>query len=106
MNIYQKISLLSLLGLIIPFGNVWGPALVRIRDNYQLYSYRKRLIIFELLVTLITYAIAISLIVKSISANYNPGYITIAAYVLLIQIIIILITAVFVYTKRNGTENM
>lgn len=93
MAINKKISLLTLLGLILPFGNIWGPYLIKIPQNTQSYKFRRNLIFFELFLSLASFIFAIAFNLKGVNSGFNPNFIRISAYILAIQYIAIIATA-------------
>lgn len=99
MTTNRKISLLTLLGLILPFGNIWGPLLLRIPKNSPSHIFRRKLIIFELILTLGSFTAAIAFNLKGLNADFNPKYFTIGAFILLAQYIAIIATAIITYVK-------
>ena len=93
MSTNKKISLLTLLGLILPLGNIWGPYIIRIHNDIQSYQFRKKLVIFEFFLSLVTFLLAIAFSLKGINSGFNPNFFTVSAYIVAIQDIIIIITA-------------
>ena len=56
------IILSTLLGLVLPFGNIWGPFLVRCDDDgYR--KYRRIIVWLELAITIVSFIIGIGVIV-------------------------------------------
>ena len=94
MTLSQKISLLTLVGLILPFGNIWGPLIIKVPKGSSEAKFRFRLIIFESVFSFILFSIAIMLMTKAILSEYNTSLITSAAYVLFFEYILILIVAI------------
>lgn len=93
MSLSQKISLATLVGLILPFGNIWGPLIIKIPKNSSEVKFRHRLIILETFISFIFFTLSIVLLVKSMLAGYSISLIRIATYILLIHNILILIIA-------------
>lgn len=94
MSLSQKISLATLAGLILPFGNIWGPLIIKIPKNSSEVKFRHRLIILETIISFIFFSSSIVLLVKSMLAGYSISLIRLATYILLIHNILILIIAV------------
>lgn len=98
MNILKKIPFLTLLGLVFPLGNIWGPYLVRVNNGSYEAGMRRKLVIFESLLTLVTLVVAISIMVRSV--NQEPDMVPDvdvmmkALYVFLVQGIVILVASV------------
>lgn len=60
----KRISVLlsTLLGLILPFGNIWGPLLVRC-DRKEQRKYRRSIVWSELAITVVSFIIGVGVIV-------------------------------------------
>ena len=56
------ILLSTLLGLVLPFGNIWGPFLVRC-DIEEQRKYRRSIVWLELAITIVSFIIGIGIIV-------------------------------------------
>ncbi len=97
MNILKKIPFLTLLGLVFPLGNTWGPYLVHVNKGSYEAAMRRKLVIFESLLTLVTLVVAISIMVRIV--NQEPDMVPDvdvmmkALYVFLVQGIVILVVA-------------
>lgn len=94
MGSHKKIVLLTLLGLILPLGNIWGPFLIRIPKSSQSYKFRKKLITFETILTSGSFILAIIFNIKGIASGFNPNFIRTSAYILTAQYIAIIVTAI------------
>ena len=94
MVLSKKISLLTLLGLILPFGNIWGPFIIKVPKGSKESDFRHLLIAFQTILTVISFAISIGLIAEAIYSEYNISQIKMAAYIFLIQDIVIIAVAV------------
>lgn len=53
MTFKQKISLLSLLGILLPAGNLWGPYLARVPRKSDAATFRTRLLFVEIVLSII-----------------------------------------------------
>ena len=93
MSTNKKISLLTLLGLILPLGNIWGPYIIRIHNDIQSYQFRKNLVIFEFFLSLVAFILAVAFSLKGINSGFNPNFFTVSACIVAVQDIIIIITA-------------
>lgn len=94
MKTSKKIPLLTLLGLILPFGNVWGPYLIRVPKGSTEAKLRSRLAIFEAILSVAAVSASILLCVKAVYSEYDANLISTALQISLIQNIVILVTAV------------
>ncbi len=94
MTLSKKISLLTLLGVILPFGNIWGPFIIKVPKGSNESDFRHILIAFETILTFISFAISIGLIAEAMVSEYYISEIKMAAYVLFIQDIVIIVVAV------------
>lgn len=93
MAVNKRISLLTLLGLILPLGNIWGPYLIKIPQKTQYYKFRRNLVFFEFFLTLVSFIFAIAFNLKGVTSGFNPNFIRISAYILTFQYIAIIVTA-------------
>jgi hypothetical protein len=55
----------TLLGMILPFGNIWGPFLVRCDKNLK--KYRKYVVCYEIVATIVFYIVGTILWVKELA---------------------------------------
>jgi len=99
--IHKKIACLTLLGLLIPLGNIWGPLLIRISKESQTYRFRRNVILFEICLTLASYIPAIVFALRGVSSGYNPTSFTISASILILQYIAIVISAIAIAIKPH-----
>lgn len=104
MDVKKKISLMTLIGLILPLGNIWGPYLIKIPQKTQYYKFRRNLVFFELFLTLVSFILAIAFNLKGVSSGFNPNFMRISAYILTFQyiaiIVIAFITPIQVYKSK------
>jgi len=89
----RRISLFTLLGLILPLGNIWGPYIVNVPVNSVEAKFRKKLVLFEVVLTVIFFVIATVLMAKSMSADFNMSIFMKALKVFLIEDVIIVAAA-------------
>lgn len=68
MNSTQKIALLTLLGLILPLGNVWGPFLLSAPVSSDTKRFRKKMVLIEIIISLISWVIPVVIIVQKVQA--------------------------------------
>ena len=95
MDALKKISLLTLIGIILPFGNIWGPYIARrIPKNSYTSRFRFRLVIFEILLTVSFFLTSIILNVKAVNSGFDVQLIKESMIVLLIHNLVIIITAI------------
>ena len=66
MNSTQKIALLTLLGLILPLGNVWGPFLLSGPMSSDTIRFKKKMVLIEIIVSLISWVIPVVSIVQKV----------------------------------------
>lgn len=104
MNHCIKISLLTLIGLILPFGNIWGPYLIKIPQSSS-YVFRKRLVIFESFCTLSAYVLSVILNVKAFNMGFNLSLMRLSAFVLVIYCLMIIITAMIAVILAQRIKN-
>ena len=90
----KRISLFTLLGLILPLGNIWGPLLVNVSRGSKEAIFRDRLICLECMITIICFVISIAILVKSMNSDLNTHLFLKAMYALLIEDIAIILIAV------------
>ena len=93
MKIFKNISLITLIGLILPFGNIWGPFLVSVPKDSTGDRFRRRLVMLEILFTFIFFTIAIVLMVKSMNADFNVSLFVKAMKVFIIESVVIIALA-------------
>ena len=104
----KKISLLTLIGIIIPFGNIWGPYLVRkLPKNSYISKFRFRLVIFEILLTVASFLTSVMINVKAVNSGFDVQLIKDSMIILLIHNLVIIVTAITlaIVMKRLETEN-
>ena len=104
----KKISLLTLIGIIIPFGNIWGPYLVRkFPKNSYISKFRFRLVIFEILLTVVSFLISVIISVKAFNSGFDVQLIKDSMIVLLIHNLVIIATAITlaIITQRLETAD-
>lgn len=94
MDVNRKISLLTLIGLILPFGNVWGSCLVKVPHNSGSYKFRRKLMTFEFCLTLVFLIISIAFNVKAISSGFDVEDMRKAAGIMAIHSILVLAAAI------------
>ncbi|MDE6577775.1 MAG: hypothetical protein K2J82_00805 [Muribaculaceae bacterium] len=99
MSINKKVSLLTLLGLILPLGNIWGMFLVRIPKDSQSYRFRRKLLIIESVLTIVTFIVATIINLKGIASGFNPNYTSAASYIIIAQDIAIIAIAAIAAMK-------
>ena len=58
----KSVILSTLLGLVLPFGNIWGPFLVRC-DRKEQRKYRRSIVWSELAITVVSFIIGVGVIV-------------------------------------------
>lgn len=91
----KKISLLTLIGIVIPSGNIWGPYLIRkFPKNSYISKFRFRLFIFELLLTVGFFLASVMLNVKAFNRDFDVQLIKESMIVLLIHNLVIIVTAI------------
>ena len=95
MDASKKISLLTLIGIILPFGNIWGPYIARrIPKKSYASRFRFRLFIFELLLTVCSFLTSVIINVKAFNRGFDVQLIKESMIVLLIHNLVIIITAI------------
>lgn len=105
MNPCIKISLLTLIGLILPFGNIWGPYLKKIPQSSSSYVFRKRLVIFESFCTLSAFVLSVILNVKAFNMGFNLSLMRLSAFVLVVYSLLIIITAIIAVILAQRIKN-
>lgn len=93
MTLKKKMSLWTLAGLVLPFGNVWGPYLTRLPEDTDDRSFRSKLVLFELCFTLIFLAVGFYLYYSAMVNNMKLETLIEAAYMPLIQGVVIIAVA-------------
>lgn len=93
MKILNNISLITLIGLVLPFGNIWGPFLVSVPKDSPGDRFRRRLVLLEILLTFIFFTIAIVLMAKSMNADFNVSLFVKAMKVFIIESVVIIAIA-------------
>lgn len=58
----KSVILSTLLGLVLPFGNIWGPLLVRC-DREEQRKYRRAIVWSELAITVVSFIMGVGIIV-------------------------------------------
>lgn len=94
MDARRKISLLTLLGVVLPFGHIWGPFLVRVPKESRVRGFRFKLALFEILLTVISFAVSIIMNIKAINSGCDSQMLSASAVVLMIHCLLIIATAV------------
>lgn len=94
MDARRKISLLTLLGVVLPFGHIWGPFLMRVPKESRVRGFRFKLVLFEILLTVIFFAISIIMNIKAINSGCDSQTLSASAAVLMIHCLVIIATAV------------
>lgn len=103
----KKISLLTLIGIIIPSGNVWGPYLVRkLPKNSNISKFRFRLFIFELLLTVGSFLASVIINVKAFNSGFDVQLIKDSMIVLLIHNLVIIATAITLVIVMQRLETV
>lgn len=105
MNPCIKISLLTLVGLILPFGNIWGPYLIKKPQSSSSYVFRKRLVIIESFCTLSAFVLSVILNVKAFNMGFNLSLMRLSAFVLVIYCLMIIITAMIAVILAQRIKN-
>lgn len=90
MNKNRQISLLTLVGLILPLGNIWGSYLIKIPQGSPSYFFRKKLTVIETVMTAITFVLAIVFSLKGINSGNKIDYAVISLYIVILQYIAII----------------
>ena len=107
MNASKKISLLTLIGIIIPSGNIWGPYLVRkIPKNSYISKFRFRLSIFELLLTVGSFLASVIINIKAVNSGFDVQLIKGSMIVLLIHNLVIIVTAIILAIVMQRLETV
>lgn len=95
MNASAKVSLLTLLGLVLPLGNIWGPFLIKVGHDRYAYRLRRRLLVIEVLLTVVCFVVSIATLVKGFSpTTVDTSYITQGIYPLLAMNILVIVVAI------------
>lgn len=103
MNKFSSLSLLTLLGLALPFGNIWGPLLMKVPFGSPERRFRTRLIRVETVMTFIAYIIAIAMLLVNKNGLTDPEQISTSLVVFLaLDASIITFALGLAYMMKNG----
>lgn len=91
------VSLLTLVGLIIPSGNIWGPYLIKVPKGSKAAKFRGKLVLVELIISVVFYAMSLIKMVKAYGDSYDIGGISTALSILVILQISILVVAIVAF---------
>ncbi len=95
MNASAKVSLLTLLGLVLPLGNIWGPFLIKVGHDGYAYRLRRRLLLIEVILTVVCFVISIATLVRGFSpTGVDTSYVTQGIYPLLAMNILMIVVAI------------
>lgn len=105
----KKMSLWTLLGLVLPLGNVWGPYLTKLPKTTDERTFRSKLVLFELCLSVIFLAASIYFYRSAMENNMNVETMKQSIYMSFVQgfIIIAVALGLFFYLpsdKQNITE--
>ncbi len=102
----KRVPMLTLLGLIFPLGNVWGPYLAKIPKGSAAAKIRSRLALFELALTAVFFLPAVLLNVKAINSGYDTGLMGTSASIMLFLGVAVVAVAVFMAAASKNPDRI
>lgn len=108
MEVNQQIKFLlsTLLGLVLPLGNVWGPFLINAHGDPLLRAYRKKLVILEIIIYLAVFFGGSFLMVDDLRQLMEAGVfdyrvLTTQLIVFPLCILAVIVIGTYIEVKRN-----